>query len=129
MKIEHIALWCTDIERMRTFYCTHFGATSNDLYVNARGFHSYFLTFPQGGCRIELMQRADIDASPTRRGFELGLAHFDIEVGDRQTVLQLTEHLRSKGHPIASEPRTTGDGYFEAAILDPEGNYVEISAT
>ncbi|HAD78273.1 MAG TPA: glyoxalase/bleomycin resistance/extradiol dioxygenase family protein, partial [Flavobacteriaceae bacterium] len=29
---------------------------------------------------------------------------------------------------IESEPRTTCDGYYESVVLDPEGNYVEISA-
>ncbi len=29
---------------------------------------------------------------------------------------------------IFSEPRTTGDGYYESVVLDPEGNYLEISA-
>ena len=28
---------------------------------------------------------------------------------------------------ILSLPRTTGDGYYECAIADPEGNYVEIT--
>ena len=35
--------------------------------------------------------------------------------------------LRKDGFVIESEPRTTGDGYFESAILDPEGNIVEIT--
>lgn len=32
--------------------------------------------------------------------------------------------------PLAlfGEPRTTGDGYYESVVLDPEGNYLEISA-
>lgn len=27
-----------------------------------------------------------------------------------------------------SGPRTTGDGYYESCILDPEGNQIEITA-
>ena len=57
-----------------------------------------------------------------------GIAHFDIEVGNEDKVDSLTEELRTAGYSIASEPRRTGDGYYEAGILDPEGNYVEISA-
>ncbi|MDY7028447.1 MAG: glyoxalase/bleomycin resistance/extradiol dioxygenase family protein, partial [Spirochaetota bacterium] len=29
---------------------------------------------------------------------------------------------------IVSEPRRTGDGYFESCVLDPEGNRIEITA-
>lgn len=63
-----------------------------------------------------------------KRGSVMGLAHFCLEVGDEDAVLSLTEKLRSDGYTIASEPRRTGDGYFESAVLDPEGNYVEMSA-
>ena len=36
-----------------------------------------------------------------------------------------TEQLRSAGYTIAGEPRTSGDGYFESVVLDPDGNWVE----
>ncbi|MFO5512229.1 glyoxalase/bleomycin resistance/extradiol dioxygenase family protein, partial [Klebsiella pneumoniae] len=29
---------------------------------------------------------------------------------------------------LISPPRTTGDGYFEAVIADPDGNLIEIVA-
>lgn len=34
MKIEHVALWTTNLEQMKQFYVTYFGATANDLYEN-----------------------------------------------------------------------------------------------
>lgn len=130
MKIDHLALWCDDIELMRKFYTTYFGGVSNECYHNpSKNYYSYFITLAEDGCRIELMSRPDITDEPTRRGFTKGIAHFDIEVGDRSMVDRLTEQLRVDGYTIASEPRTTGDGYYEAAIVDPEGNYVEISAS
>lgn len=36
MKIEHVALWTTNLEQMKQFYVTYFGATANDLYENKR---------------------------------------------------------------------------------------------
>ncbi len=36
MRIEHVALWTQDLERMRDFYLAYFGATSNGL-TGARG--------------------------------------------------------------------------------------------
>lgn len=129
MRIDHFAIWCQDVELMRTFYTTYFRCTSNEKYYNpTKRYTSYFLSFEDGGCRIELMNRPDIVDEPSRRGFIRGIAHFDIEVGDHRAVDLLTERFRNDGYIIASEPRTTGDGYYEAGVLDPEGNYVEISA-
>ena len=130
MKIDHFAIWCDDIEVMRYFYTTYFDCVSNERYHNpTKKYSSYFLSFPGSDSRIELMNRPDIIEVPTKRGFVKGVAHFDIEVGDEQKVDSLTERLRADGYTIASEPRRTGDGYYEAGVLDPEGNYVEISAT
>lgn len=44
-----------------------------------------------------------------------------------QKVDELTEQLRLDGHKVFAEPRTTGDGYYESVILDPEGNHIEIT--
>jgi Lactoylglutathione lyase and related lyases len=129
MRIHHFAIWCDDIELMRAFYMKYFNCTSNSLYHNPKkNFSSYFLSFDGGDCKIELMNRPDINEEPGKRGFIKGIAHFDIEVGDDKKVDELTERLRYDGYTIASEPRKTGDGYYEAGILDPEGNYVEISS-
>ena len=34
MYIEHVAIWTKDLERLRSFYETYFGARSGDKYVN-----------------------------------------------------------------------------------------------
>ncbi|MDR2148909.1 MAG: VOC family protein [Tannerella sp.] len=127
MNIEHIALWIKDLEVMKEFYCTYFQAVSNTKYVNEHtGFSSYFLSFGEGKTRIELMSRADIsEAAEKNRTF--GLAHFAFSVGSKEAVDTFTEQLRTAGYTIAGEPRTTGDGYYESVVLDPEGNLVEIT--
>ncbi|MBF1263569.1 MAG: VOC family protein, partial [Lautropia mirabilis] len=43
-------------------------------------------------------------------------------------VRALTDRLRSDGFEIVSEPRTTGDGYYESCFLDKEGNQIELVA-
>jgi lactoylglutathione lyase len=58
----------------------------------------------------------------------LGLIHFAISVGSKESVDTLTERLRADGYEIVGEPRTTGDGYYESVVLDPEGNRIEITA-
>lgn len=129
MKIHHLAIWTDDIEKMRHFYSTYFRCTSSDKYTNVnKKFCSYFLSFEDGECRLELMNSPDIVQEPLHRGFAKGLAHFDIEVGDEPAVDKLVERLRNDGYAIVGEPRRTGDGYYEAAVLDPDGNYVELSA-
>ena len=40
-------------------------------------------------------------------------------------INRFTEEMRSEGYTIAGEPRTSGDGYFESVILDPDGNRIE----
>lgn len=129
MKIEHLAIWVDDLEKMRQFYLTYFDMTSAEKYTNVRtGFTAYFLAFGEGTTRLELMNRQDITHEPAKRGFMKGIAHFAISVGSKEAVNRLTERLRADNYLIESEPRTTGDGYYESVVLDPEGNYVEISA-
>ncbi len=126
MRIEHIAIWAEDIELLREFYTKYFGMRCNDKYVNTkRHFSSYFLSFEDEKTRIEIMNIPNME-SPTSRGNLKGLAHIAISVGSKEVVNSLTERLRKDGYAILSEPRTTGDGYYESAVSDPEGNYVEI---
>ena len=129
MKIEHLAIWVDNLETMRQFYLKYFDFTSGEKYTNEKkGFTAYFLMFGDGKTRLELMNRKDIVHEPNKRGFMKGIAHFAISVGDKEAVNRLTERLRADNYTIESEPRTTGDGYYESVVLDPEGNYVEISA-
>lgn len=128
MRIEHLAIWVEDLERMRSFYEKYFDATSGDLYENTKKkFTSYFLSFNRG-CRLELMHRPDISL---REGWGkneyIGMAHFALSVDSKKAVDTLTNRLRKDGFTIAGEPRTTGDGYYESVVLDPENNKIEIT--
>ena len=126
MKIEHLAIWVDDIELLRAFYMKYFNMSCGEKYVNPRrNYTSYFLSFGEGKTRIELMHIPDM-ANPVSRGNLKGLAHIAISVGGKEAVNTLTEKLREDGYTIAGEPRTSGDGYYESVVLDPEGNYVEI---
>ncbi len=128
MRIEHIAIWADNIELLRDFYMKFFNMACGNKYTNpAKNFTSYFLSFGEGMTRIELMHIPGME-NPAGRGNLKGLAHFAISVGSRVMVDELTERLKADGYTILSEPRTTGDGYYESAIADPEGNYVEITA-
>ena len=125
MKIEHVALWVNDLEPMRRFYETYLGATANDKYTNERKqFESYFLTFPESTCRLELMHRPDIQGTP---GDTIGYAHIAFALGSKEAVDTLTRRLEADGYPLVDGPRTTGDGYYESVLLDPEQNKLELT--
>ncbi len=129
MKIEHLAIWAHDIELLRTFYTKYFDFTCGALYENKKkGFTSYFLSPGEDTTRVELMHVAEVEGGQRQGKPFVGYAHIAISVGGKDKVNALTELLRSDGYTILSEPRTTGDGNYESAIADPEGNYVEITA-
>lgn len=128
MKIEHIAIWVKDLEKMRVFYETYFDGKSNEKYRNEKkSFESYFISF-DSGTRLELMQMPNIPDSKNDIYEQfIGIIHFAISVENTQTVDALTEKLGNDGYEIVGQPRLTGDGYYESVILDPEKNRIEIT--
>ncbi|MEM1325294.1 MAG: VOC family protein [Bacteroidota bacterium] len=128
MHIEHLAIWVADLEGMRQFYECYFHAKAGDRYHNpTKGFTSYFLSF-DSGTRLELMHRDDVPANQNEVTIQaIGLIHFAVSVGSKDKVDALTETLRKDGFVVEGEPRTTGDGYYESVVLDPEYNRIEIT--
>ena len=126
MKINHLAIWTNDLEKLRDFYCNYFGAKPNKKYFNpVKQFSSYFLTFENGGCSLELMNKPHLD-HPESNALT-GLAHFAFSTGSKEQVDLFTSQIREAGYNIIGEPRWTGDGFYESAIADPDGNIVEIT--
>ena len=126
-RIAHVALWVRDLDGMRTFYENHLGGRSGPLYHNQRtGLRSYFVSFGDGP-RLELMTRDGL-GDGARGEPVCGWAHVALSIGGRDDVDALVRGLLAAGYVVASPPRTTGDGYYEAVVLDPEGNRVELVA-
>jgi len=126
VRIDHFALWVQDLALIRDFYATWFGTSSSERYENpAKGFASHFLTFPNGG-RLEIMSRIDVDQRPASE--TLGYCHLSISVGGEQRVDELSAQMQASGLQIIDGPRRTGDGYYEAVVLDPENNRIELTA-
>jgi len=164
MKIEHVAIWAKDIDKVCEFYRKYFGGEVQPLYHNpTKQFTSRFVIF-ESGARLEVMHRPDIEGaskapemlaigkpiatliasvikhtsmfcdSRLRRfhveqfpSEHLGFAHLSFSVGSKEGVDRLTQNMSEDGITIVGEPRTTGDGYYESVVLDPEGNRVEIT--
>ena len=128
MKVEHIAIWAKDLEKLRQFYEKYFEARSNKKYTNSeKGFSSYFLNF-DSGARLEIMQMSSIPetANDPYKQFS-GLIHLAISVGSAEKVNSLTANLAENGYKVLDGPRKTGDGYYESTILDPENNRIEVT--
>ena len=157
MKIEHIAIWVKGIDKVCEFYRKYFGGIVHPIYHNpTKQFTSRFVTFDDGA-RLEIMHRPDIDhvwpvtslqsdmltlghagvQAPRRdtrdrmfhveQSEHLGYAHLSFSVGSKEEVNRLTKQMSSDGIQVIGQPRTTGDGYYESVVLDPEGNRVEIT--
>jgi len=129
IRIEHVAVWTEDLERLADFYATYFGATAGAKYTNpAKGYESRFLSF-EGGARLEVMRSSTLQPVKHQRGAQrMGLTHLALSVGSKYQVDELTSRLRLGGFEIVDGPRQTGDGYYESVILDPDGNRIEITA-
>ncbi len=128
MRIDHLAIWTTDMSRCLSFYATYFGATAGPRYHNAaKGFTSHFLSFDDGA-RFEVMTSSALPLPESAPGAQrIGLTHFAIALGSESAVDALTDRLRADGFPILDGPRRTGDGYYESVTLDPDGNRIELT--
>lgn len=138
MNINHIALNVHNLEATKDFFCKYFGGTANSGYHNPRtGLHSYFIDFPDGGARLELMHWEDMpndtpnkpiaQTSAANLDHSTGYTHLSISVGSKEAVDELTARLAADGYKHISGPRTTGEGYYESCILLAEGEELELT--
>ena len=130
MTLEHVAIWTSDLERLKNYYVQYFRASSNEKYFNASTlFSSYFLSF-ESGARLELMQKPGIpgNKNDTVQAQHEGIIHLAFGVDTMEQVDEKAALLRSLGFPVLRGPRKTGDGYYEFETLDPDNNRLEVTA-
>ncbi len=127
MKIDHVALYCRDLDGMKTFFEKYFNGTSNNLYHNPRtNLRTFILSFPDGSSRLELMTRPEVEGD-NESLFHAGFIHLSFAVGSKEAVDELTATLKADGYETLSGPRTTGDGYYESCVRGPEDILLEIT--
>lgn len=128
MKITHVAMWTNNLERLKKFYLKFFDGVSNEKYQNEKkGFASYFISF-DNDVKLEIMSKVDISEEEKSGDKQyLGIVHLAFSVGSKKNVDELTKLLKDEGYIVLDEPRTTGDGFYESVILDPDKNRIEIT--
>jgi len=105
MSIEHAATWTGDLEQLRPFYERYLGARAGDL-----------------GMPSIPTSRDDAIAQST------GLAHLAFALGSEAADDELAARVGTDGYRVVDCPRRSGDGYYEAAVLDPDCNRIELTA-
>ena len=127
MKIDHIALYCLDLEGMKEFFIRYFNAISNEMYHNPKtGLKTYILSFNDSDSRLELMTRPEVKDGEENI-YRQGFIHMSFSVGSKEKVDCLTTILNDDGFEVLSGPRTTGDGYYESCIVGPEKILIELT--
>jgi lactoylglutathione lyase len=125
MKISHIALYTRNLEKLKDFYVRYFNGNAGKLYHNeSTHFSSYFLSF-DSDTTLEIMTLAK-GLMDIGKGTYTGYTHMAFSVGDPKAVNDMAEKLKNDGYTIVSNPRKTGDGYYESCVLDPDGNRIEM---
>ena len=127
MRLAHVALWTSDLDRACAFWAEVFGAAAGSLYAIARrpGFVSRFVSLVDGP-QIELMTGPWVKPKGDQEE-RVGWAHVAISVGSEEAVRRLADRTSDLG-ALVSAPRWTGDGFYEAVIQDPDGNLIEITS-
>jgi lactoylglutathione lyase len=130
MSIDHVAIWTTQLEKLKDYYTKYFNGKSKRKYTNnEKHFESYFISFDTG-TRLELMQMPGIpqNLNDSVEKQYLGIIHLSFGMGNMDLVNEKCIELTSDGFKILKGPRKTGDGYWEFETLDPDNNRIEVSA-
>jgi lactoylglutathione lyase len=131
MKIEHVAIWTDNLERLKNYYIKYFDGKPGVKYSNdKKKFHSYFISFASGA-RLEIMTIPGIENNldNEKRQYQKGIIHLAFGMETIQQVDEKAIQLKADGFKILSWPRKTGDGYYEFETLDPDDNRIEVTAS
>ena len=126
--LHHVSIPVSDLERARQFYRDVLGLTE----ISRPSFRLPGAWFRIGETQELHLIAGNSDATfRGTRGLDPNDAHFAVRVGDHEQVLEL---LRGKGYrenaddhdPMAMRT-STGAGYPQLYILDPDRNVIEIN--
>ena len=106
MKIDHVALYCLDLEGMKEFFIRYFNGVPNEMYHN-----------PKTGLRTFILSFVDSNAS---LGFRI--LQFNAVVATNVHALHLYERLGFTQLGIIPQGFRMKDGHYEDIIP----HYIEL---
>lgn len=123
MRIQHVGLIVSDLDRSRRFYADALGLEEVPRPPNFTFAGAWFRF---GGTEIHLLAEAHTTGGAGQAagpGAEKGMTHhLAIEVDDLNAACA---RLAAHGVPLAGGPMPRGDGYEQAFFLDPDGHVLE----
>jgi catechol 2,3-dioxygenase-like lactoylglutathione lyase family enzyme len=125
MRLQHVGLVVSDLERSRRFYSDALGLEEVSRPPNF-AFDGAWFRF--GGTELHLLSDAHATGgagqSDPGTGAERGMTHhLAIEVDDLEGACS---RLTANGVPLAGGPMPRGDGYVQVFFLDPDGYVLEL---
>lgn len=121
--IGHACFVCKDIEASLDFYCNKMGLKLIGIQNNDEGKPWLHYVRIADGVYLELIPDGEGENPnagwKTARGFN----HVCIETDN---LIEDVETLRSRGVVIDIEPKTAADRNWQAWIIDPDGNKIEL---
>ena len=125
MKMDHVAIVTDDIEKLKDFYVTCFGAKAEEKWTDGT-VELYFLQFGNG-VKIELEKRSNPARYDIDRENSYGIPHLAFRVDTKGELYEVTDRLVKLQVPMRSGPTQYGDDFLESSFWDPDGNVVEIT--
>lgn len=126
MKLHHVGFWTTDIEKLERFYLDLFGGRIMDTFSEG-DYRAKFLRL-SNGLYLELMSKASLRDDLTDPSMlRIGYSHLSLEVETREKVDELTSAFEQYGCVFEKKQIAYEDGFYESAIIDPDGNIIEIA--
>ena len=126
MRIQHVGLVVSDVERSRRFYADALGLEEVPRPANFT-FDGCWFRF--GGTELHLLAEAHTTGGAGQaagEGAARGLtSHVAFEVDELEPAL---ERLAAHGVQLAGGPMPRGDGVTQVFFLDPDGYVLELFA-
>jgi len=127
MRIEYVAMYVSDLEGMKDYYCNFFHATCSELHYNSKiEMKIYYLSF-DSGAKLKLMHKVDRQLD-IHKQIRTGYSNLSFQVETKEEVERIVMDLQNAKFEILSGPKMTEAGNFECSVKDPEWNQIDIFA-
>jgi catechol 2,3-dioxygenase-like lactoylglutathione lyase family enzyme len=112
LQLEHVAIYCKDINESVHFYDKFFGGHATPIRKGTAGYGFCFVRI-DGAPSIQLMESAG----------EFGVHHYGFVT---DAIEEVTAELKKKGAPIVRENRDAAGKLTTIFLKDPNGLEIEI---